>query len=300
MKATIVPSYRFRGGADSDCLIDLIERVRQGLDIEVTYAWMDTGLEWQATKDQIAYLEDRYGVEVRRVRAVKSIPTCVSEFGQPVFSKYVSDMIARLQRNGFQWEDEPLDILLERYPNCTGAIKWWCSAYGRGQVSSLDIGYKRGLKEFLVENHPPFRVSERCCQYAKKLPKKHLLREGFDLDVTGVRKFEGGVRSRVGKCFTAGKVDSYRPLYWFNNDAKSEYELLFGIRHSDCYTAWGFARTGCVGCPFNKKAETELACAEKFEPKMVQAARSVFDEAYQYENEFYEFRRRMDGQLSLF
>lgn len=179
------------GGADSDVMIDLCERVRTP-DIEITYCFMDTGLEYAATKRHLTYLEDRYGIEIRRERAVKSIPTCCREHGQPFVNKFCSDMIQRLQRHGFQWEDEPLDVLIERYPGCTGAVKWWCNAYGRGMVSSLDIGFKRGLKEFLVENPPEFEISPKCCHYAKKLPKRNVLAEGYDLDVVGLRKFEGG------------------------------------------------------------------------------------------------------------
>ena len=60
------PSYErifcsISGGADSDVMLDLIHKVDK--DKKVKYVWFDTGLEYQATKDHIKYLEKKYGVE---------------------------------------------------------------------------------------------------------------------------------------------------------------------------------------------------------------------------------------------
>ena len=90
------------GGGDSDVMLDLVERVRGGTGCEVTYVWFDTGIEYRATKEHLEYLEDRYGIEIVRRRAEKSIPTSVREFGQPFLSKYVSENMERLQRHGFR------------------------------------------------------------------------------------------------------------------------------------------------------------------------------------------------------
>lgn len=43
------------GGADSDDMLDIVWRC--DLDNKVIYAWFDTGLEYQATKDHLEYLE---------------------------------------------------------------------------------------------------------------------------------------------------------------------------------------------------------------------------------------------------
>ena len=45
------------GGSDSDILIDLCQKFEEAR--KITYAFFDTGLEFQATKDHIAYLEQR-------------------------------------------------------------------------------------------------------------------------------------------------------------------------------------------------------------------------------------------------
>ena len=92
------------GGADSDVMLDLIERARMGNGVhcDVTYVWFDTGLEYEATKRHIRYLEERYETGIVRRKAKKPIPSCVREYGQPFLSKYVSHQIESLQRGGVQ------------------------------------------------------------------------------------------------------------------------------------------------------------------------------------------------------
>ena len=53
------------GGADSDVLVDICEKVKPH---EVHYVWFDTGIEYQATKEHLKYLENRYGITIERER----------------------------------------------------------------------------------------------------------------------------------------------------------------------------------------------------------------------------------------
>lgn len=52
------------GGSDSDVVLDLIEKVKG--DKDVKYVWFNTGLEYQATKDHLKYLETKYGIKIER------------------------------------------------------------------------------------------------------------------------------------------------------------------------------------------------------------------------------------------
>ena len=64
------------GGSDSDIILDLVHRVDK--DKKVKYIWFNTGLEYQATKDHLDYLEKKYNIEIIRERAIKPIPlTCI-------------------------------------------------------------------------------------------------------------------------------------------------------------------------------------------------------------------------------
>lgn len=112
------------GGSDSDIVLDMIHKADE--DGKVRYFWIDTGLEYQATKEHLDFLEQKYGIEIIRLKPDKPIPSCVKQFGVPFLSKYVSEQMMRLQAHHFQWEDEPLQLLLQKYPKCKTALQWWC------------------------------------------------------------------------------------------------------------------------------------------------------------------------------
>ena len=55
------------GGSDSDIMLDMFEKL--GYDEgEVVYVWFDTGLEYDATRRHLTYLEQKYGIEIKRYR----------------------------------------------------------------------------------------------------------------------------------------------------------------------------------------------------------------------------------------
>jgi len=295
------------GGADSDVMLDMCERVRDGTGCEVAYVWFDTGIEYDATKRHIEYVEARYGVTIQRHRAEKTIPVCCGQFGQPFYSKFVSECMERLQRHGFRWEDEPLDALMERYPRCSSALRWWCDDYTRtDEPGYYDIGNAPYLKEYIVSNPPQFPISNKCCEYAKKRVSKRVIADGgYDLRVIGLRKAEGGIRAKTkdARCFRVGPVDSYYPLFWFSDRDRATYKEMFGIRNSACYELWGFRRTGCIGCPYNRRSERDLQTSQAWEPGITSVARKVFADTYEYTRRYREFRARRraeeGGQLSL-
>lgn len=61
------------GGSDSDVMLDIVWRCDK--DNKVTYVWFDTGLEYQATKDHLKYLEEKYNIEIHPYKAIKPIPS---------------------------------------------------------------------------------------------------------------------------------------------------------------------------------------------------------------------------------
>lgn len=288
-------------------MLDIIHRIDE--QKKVTYVWFDTGLEYKATKDHLKYLEDRYGIEIHRERAIKPIPVCTREYGQPFLSKRVSDYISRLQRVGFTWEDKPFDELIEIYPKCRTGLRWWCNNWndnlpknnwGGDGKSKFNIEFNKYLKEFLISNPPTFKISMKCCDWAKKKVVHKIISDfNFDLHMVGVRKAEGGVRADAYKnCYTTGtdKVDSYRPLFWFKEEDKREYERAFDIKHSDCYCKWGFKRTGCCCCPYGRELFYELDIIKQFEPNMYKAVSNVFKESYEYTKQYRQFVREMNDK----
>lgn len=282
------------GGWDSDILIDMMERF--GGHGKTTYIFLNTGLEYEATKRHIEELKKRYGVEIQEVKPKKAIPLCVHSYGLPFWSKYVSQMLQRLQKHHFQWEDEPFEELYARYPRCKSALRFWCNDFKteNGKESKFNIAYVPWLKEFIMSSPPEFLISPKCCDYAKKDPAHDFLSTGkFDMNVVGVRKAEKGARSTAyTSCFDGGPGGAnFRPLFWMTDAEKVAYCEHFAIIRSDCYEVWGMKRTGCAGCPFGKEFAEEVILAETFEPKMAVAMNRLFGPSYEYTQRFMEFRK---------
>ena len=74
------------GGSDSDIMADMIFK----LDTEkkAEYIFMNTGLEYEATKRHLKDLENKYGIKIKEIKATKPIPMACKEHGLPFLSKW--------------------------------------------------------------------------------------------------------------------------------------------------------------------------------------------------------------------
>lgn len=285
------------GGRDSTVMMHLLSTV--DINHKIDFVWFDTGLEYQNMKDHLKYLEERYDRPIIAYKAKKPIPWTCKNVGQPFLSKRVSDEISRLQRYDFKWEDKPYEELIEEYPKCKQALKWLCNKWEGGSKSNFNIAHNSYLREFLFTNPPWFKISNLCCQYAKKDVAHQCYKEGgYDLSIYGTRKAEGGVRAQAYKtCFTdetSKGTTEYRPLHWYSNDDITEFEQRFDIKQSACYSPeWGLKRTGCACCSYGRDFEYELELAKKYEPKLYIAANNIFKDAYEYTRMYREFQKKM-------
>lgn len=116
------------GGYDSDVILDICTKVDEQYKID--YIWFDTGLEYDATKEHLLLLQKKYGIEIISIKAKKSIPVSCKKYGLPFLSKYVSEMIYRLQKHEFKWEDSSYNELVKIYPKCQSALRWWTNEGG--------------------------------------------------------------------------------------------------------------------------------------------------------------------------
>lgn len=277
------------GGSDSDIVIDILSKLQT--DKQVLYMFYDTGIEYTATKQHLKYLEDRYNIKIQRILPKKAVPKSTIEYGEPFLSKYVSEMIYRLQQHNFQWKNESFEILYKKYPKCKIALMWWCNA--NGTKSSFNISKNYLLKEFMIQNPPTFKISNKCCTYAKKIPyHKYCKENNVKLLINGIRQSEGGIRSQVYKTCFSEKDDiiTWRPIFWLNDEDKLKYKIENNIIYSDCYEKYNLKRTGCFGCPFGSKFEFELQQIELFEPKLWDRANSIFKNSYKYTREYRAFK----------
>lgn len=284
------------GGSDSDIVVDFIHQC--GVQDNISYLFYDTGLEYEATKEHLDYLEKRYGIHIDRIKAYKSIPTCCKTYGVPFISKFVSESIERLQLHGFKFEDKPFEELSAEYPGCISSLKWWTN---RHSMNQWNISYKKLLKEFLIENPPDFRISPKCCTYAKKkTAKKYYKEHDVDVAILGLRRAEGGVRQTAfTSCYLSAKPDNYRPIWWFTEEDKQEYNRFYQIKNSRCYTQYGFRRTGCACCPFGGKGVfDELEVTRRNEPKLYKAIMNTFGKSYEYTAKYYRFRAEREQEIA--
>lgn len=329
----------YSGGADSDILIDLIERTRkmfgEGYLPPVKYVFFNTGLEMKATKDHVKATAEKYGVEIEECRPKINIVKSTREHGIPFVSKIMSQGLEGWQKKGI-----PLSIadeyagaedkvakrkeLKERYPKCESLINFLCCCNSAGEPRpniQLVINSSKYMLDFIREYPPDFKISAKCCDYCKK-QLAHRVQKPYEMIITGERRDEGGMRSvprseQWGEtntmCFSETADGKYRfkPLYYVSDKDKAWYKEYYGITYSDAYEVYGLTRTGCCGCSISYKAVEDLEKIRPYEPNVVKAAYNLFGKSYEYRKMYNEYKaKRMaeekakkqknNQQLSLF
>lgn len=281
----------YSGGADSDTVLWLLKYA----GYEPKSVFYNTGIEYQATMRHLDYMRAQ-GFEIEEIKAKRAVPTSNRIYGHPFISKQVSEMISRLQRHNFDFQNHGLlsfGELHKMYPKCKGALRWWCNTTASRKNS---ISQNRYLKEFLIAYGVPFPVANMCCDGAKKLPVKDYSKKyGIELWVLGIRQSEGGVRAGIYKsCYMTLKKQPYNlffPIYWINDKQKRIVDKELNIKHSDCYEVYGLQRTGCAGCPFGRNFEFELSVLNKYEPKLSKGIVNIFSPVYDWTRKYREFIR---------
>lgn len=328
----------YSGGADSDILIDLIERTRKmfndacGREVlkPVKYVFFNTGLEMKATKDHVKATAEKYGVEIEECRPKINIVKAVREHGIPFMSKRFSQELGEWQKKGVPMsiideyekaEDKAAKFLeiVERYPKSKEVINFLLNTDRNGvqHITLLDFQSAKYLREYMEKYPPDFQISAKCCDYCKK-QLAHRVQKGFDMVITGERMAEGGIRAINNRmletnpsntmCFfeQSNGQHRFRPLYYVSDKDKQWYKDYYGIRYSDAYEVYGLTRTGCCGCPINYKAIEDLAKIEPYEPNVVKAAWNIFGKSYEYRQKYNAYKaarmkaEKSGGQVSLF
>lgn len=301
----------YSGGADSDIMIDLIERTRKMFQLPpVDYCFFNTGLEMKATKDHVKATAEKYGVKITEYRPKVNIVQASRTYGIPFVSKIMSAGLC-----GWQTKDIPLSIhdeyaqaddktakrkeLKERYPKCETTINFLCCCNSAGEPRpniQLVINSSKYMLDFIRKYPPDFKISAKCCDYCKK-QVAHRVQKGYEMIITGERRDEGGMRSVPRKdntslCFSETSSGQYRlrPLYYVSDTDKAWYKEYYGIRYSDAYEVYGMKRTGCCGCPISYRAVDDLKLIEPYEPNVVKAAWNIFGKSYLYRQKYNEYK----------
>lgn len=310
----------YSGGADSDIMIDLIERTREIFSLPpIKYVFFNTGLEMKATKDHVKATAWKYGVEIEECRPKIGIVTASRTYGIPFVSKIMSAGLSEWQKKGVplsiaqeyeQAEDKAAkrQELRERYPKCESVINFLCCCNSAGEPRpniQLVINSSKYMRDFIEQYPPDFQISAKCCDYCKK-QVAHRVQKGYEMIITGERRAEGGMRSVPRKdntalCFgeTASGQFRLRPLYYITDEDKAWYKEYYGIRYSDAYEVYGLTRTGCCGCPISHKAVDDLEKIRPYEPNVVKAAWNIFGQSYEYRaryNQYKEARKKTEQE----
>lgn len=308
----------YSGGADSDIMIDLVERTRETFSLPpIKYAFFNTGLEMKATKEHVEATAEKYGVEIEEYRPKVNIVQASRTYGIPFVSKIMSAGLSEWQKKGIpltiaqeyeQEEDKAAKRkeLKERYPKCESVINFLCCCNSAGEPRpniQLVINSSKYMRDFIGEYPPDFQISAKCCDYCKK-HVAHRVQKDYDMIITGERRDEGGMRSVPRKdntslCFTETSGGQYRlrPLYYVSDADKAWYKEYYGIRYSDAYEVYGLTRTGCCGCPISYKAVEDLEKIRPYEPNVVKAAWNIFGKSYEYRMKYNEYKRkRMEAE----
>lgn len=308
----------YSGGADSDILIDVIERAREIFGLPpVKYVFFNTGLEMKATKDHVKATAEKYGVEIETVRPKVGIVQASRKYGIPFVSKIMSAGLSEWQK-----KEVPLSVaqeydraedkqakrleLKERYPKCESVLNFLCCCNSKGEPRpniQLVINSSKYMRDFICEYPPDFKISADCCTYCKK-NIAHQVQKGYDMVITGERRDEGGMRSvprkdNTSMCFAETASGQYRlrPLYYVSDADKAWYKEYYGIRYSDAYEVYGLTRTGCCGCPISYKAIADLEMIRPYEPNLVKAAWNIFGKSYTYRQEYNAYKaQRMEQE----
>lgn len=307
----------YSGGADSDILIDVIERTRTTFDLPpIKYVFFNTGLEMEATKRHVKETGKKYGIEIEEVRPEINIVKATREHGVPFVSKIMSAGLEGWQKKGIplsiadeyaQAEDKAAkrQELKERYPKCETTINFICCCNSKGEPRpniQLVINANKYMLDFIKECPPDFPISAKCCDYCKKQPA-HRVQNGYEMIITGERRDEGGMRSVPRSeqwnetntmCFAETSDGKYRfrPLYYVTDKDKAWYKDYYGITYSDAYEVYGLTRTGCCGCPISYKAVDDLEKIRPYEPNVVKAAWNIFGKSYEYRQKYVAYKEQ--------
>ena len=307
----------YSGGADSDIMIDLIERTRMIYSLPpVKYVFFNTGLEMRATRDHVRKTAEKYNVEIKEVRPKVNIVQASRKYGQPFISKIMSYGLEEWQKKQIplsihdeynEAEDKAAkrQELKERYPNCESVINFLCCCNSAGEPRpniQLVINSSRYMRDFLEDCPPTFKISAKCCDYCKK-QTAHRIQKDYEMIITGERRDEGGMRSvprqdNTALCFGQQGNGQYRlrPLYYVSDEDKFWYKKAYRIRYSDAYEVYGLTRTGCCGCPISYKAVSDLEKIEPYEPNVVKAAWNIFGDSYRYRQQYNAYKQQRDEE----
>ena len=155
----------YSGGADSDIMIDVIERTREIFSLPpVKYVFFNTGLEMQATKDHVKATSEKYGVKIETFRPKVNIVRASRTYGIPFVSKIMSAGLSEWQKKGIPLSiaeeyDQAEDKAAKRKELKQDIMERYGVKVVRPLADNTMRRVIRGVDKFTIRSGKPFLVS---------------------------------------------------------------------------------------------------------------------------------------------
>lgn len=248
----------FSGGKDSTVLHYLLDMAVP--NNKIPRVFFNTGLEYRLIYKFVKSLQEK-DERIVMISPRKNIVKTLERVGYPFKSKEHSKQI-NLWKRGSKAKSV-LD-----YKNMPGKTKFACP--------------KKLLYQY--EDDFQLKISDRCCYEFKKKPVKKWVKESKKtINITGMRKSEGGKREYNSGCtiFNKDNLKSFNPLFVVLNSWEDWFIDKYNIRLCDLYYfPYNFERTGCVGCPFDINIKKTLESLKELLPNEFKRAYLYFGKVY--------------------
>ena len=237
-------SLSFSGGLDSTVMLHILRNNPFLKNENIPVIFADTGIEYPEIRDFVHSTED-----VTIVKATKPFIKIIEEDGYPVVSKRVAQYLREIRQT-----KSPHMVRLR--------LTGW-----RKDGTHSPMGMISKKWHFLVG--APFKVSDRCCDFMKKIPMSCM-----SCPYIGVRADEGQHREKTYLQFGCNYIDTKNPrswpmAFWTDGDIR-EYIKANNVPYSPIYDM-GYRRTGCYPCCFGLHLEAwpnRFQLMEKTHPRL--------------------------------
>lgn len=268
----------FSGGKDSTILHYLIDLALP--NNKIPRVFINTGIEYV---DIVKYVKELAKNDERFIiiPPKQPIKKVLETYGYPFKSKLHSHFISIYQNSG-------LTKFVQEY------IKGVRKDGSKSMFACPNI-----LKYQFTPNFN-IKLNDKCCSKLKKEPFKKWEKENNKtITLTGMRKQEGGARSKL-TCIITDKeknVVKFHPLVVVSEEWETWFITKYNIKLCKLYyPPFNFYRTGCKGCPFALELQKQLNTMEELLPNEAKQCEIIWKPVYA------EYRRigyRLDSEKQM-
>ena len=291
----------FSGGKDSIVLKHIVDNMYD----DVPSVFVDTGLEYPEIKELIndiknnKYKKFGFNNNIEVLRPEKSFNQVIKEYGYPVISKEVAQVIAEskkilksLNKKEIKYSYSYRRLKgLGEYAKTTVKNKRYTweeqQALSAGYPNSDRSSYNCSKYEYLLD--APFNIDNKCCDIMKKKPFKKYEKEHNRKGFVGTMAYESFARKQAWIKTGCNAFNSSRPKssplsFWTEQDILQYIKIynlpiakVYGdivINDNNKLELTGVNRTGCMFCMFGVHLEKE--------PNRFQQMKSTHPQLYDY------------------